>query len=71
MEREGYHHEFDDEQKLRNFILADNAFYNKFKEEWTDITNKLKQIHEMSKLGRNSKTENQIIRPSSSSVIFK
>lgn len=56
--------------KMRNLINQDPAFYKRFKEEWEEITNKLRKAHELSKIREQIPIKNSY-RVTSSSVIFK
>lgn len=58
------------EKQMKNIINQDPKFYDRFTEEWKEITKTLRQIHEASKIKTEAK-EKEVIRPTSNSVIFK
>lgn len=55
----------------QNKKIQDPIFCERFKKEWEEITTTLRQIHEASKIKTETNKNNEVIRPSSSSVIFK
>lgn len=54
-----------------NKKIQDPVFCERFAKEWEEITATLRQIHEASRIKTETNKNNEVVRPSSSSVIFK
>lgn len=68
MEKQETQWNFDPIQKRDNIIKADPNFYNKFRQEWEEITKTLRKIRDE---GQTKITNEKSYRLTSSSLIFK
>lgn len=64
-------YEFDEDTKMKNLLLSDRYFCEKFKDEWNEITAMLRQISQANKAKKESTNRNESYRPTSSSLVFK
>lgn len=63
---------FDEQKKMENIIRADPNFYDRFRNEWEEITATLKEIDRLNKLKAENKVNNkEAYKPSSSSAVFR
>ena len=51
--------------------IQDSAFINNFRKEWEEVTSKLRSISEADKLVGDKPKNNEVYRPTSSSIVFK